>query len=741
MTSPTDTHNWEDEIAAKAAVDVGRVNEVLSSGRIPGVRMLPAPRNLRVEAIHFAGVKNTSPSDNDTVRVYTPYSFTHEFSPEITAFVSAGKNDAGKSSIINYLLWALRGQTDLQGDVRSWTHQVAALFTIDGQKILVAWAVRAGVPSGRILRLGTEQTINWVDVDLVALAAATTAAAAFREHEMLGDGDTSASGEPGQAIANLVSSLQDAGAVSLGQFGDDNSFTAVVSDVMMTSLGFEAIEAWQRNPKGLDAEDGKVINHAWPLWSQALVITNPSIKSVLGETPLLATAILQTYLGASWGPATLATRTRKQEVEGQLAGLRRRRSKDEQVRTVGVEALRAEESRIETELAAFPEESTAMSIDAVLIHALDTANALANSEQSVLNLAREYGRLEREHQDAEADELAIVEAGVTKRFWHSLKPSCCPRCDAAVSETRWKREQEGSCSICDSPIVEPIYATQQSPSADRTDGSEDGDRGILVVTADNDDDDDELDGVDEARARTASLARLVAMADQNHDKAVLERDLARSRHRDAIMAISANGGDPERRRDLERDLATIRGRLMEREGPTVTGDDFSDQEEQIRILGIAEKVATKRRDLEQQTLLDLVSGRVTVLGRHLGIDQLERATLKGNAHLPVVKGGKAENFGKLTEGERLRLKIAVAIGLLQVGSLAGVGRHPGLLIIDSLAREEVNPSNLETLLRELRDVAAEHGLQVITSSANGEIVRGVLTGAAIRHARDDGYMW
>ncbi|MDP9983606.1 hypothetical protein J2W14_003027 [Pseudarthrobacter oxydans] len=738
MTSPTDTHDWEDEIAREAAVDIGLVRDVLADGRIPGVRMLPAPRYLRVEALHFAGVKNTSPSNDDTVRVFTPYSFTHKLSPEITAYVSAGKNDAGKSSIINYLLWALRGQTELQSDVRSWTHQVAALFMIDGQRILVAWGVRGGVPSGHILRLATGQTVNWADVDSGALAATTAAASVFRDYEMLDDGDVPMTGHPGEAIESLIATLLDAGAVSLGQFADDRSFTAVVSDMMMTSLGFEAIETWQRNPKGLDAEDGKVIKHAWPLWSQALVITNPSIKSVLGETPQLATAILQTYLGASWGPATLAARTRKQEIEGLLAGLRRRRLKDEQARVSGVAALREEEARIENELAAFPAASTVEYIDAVLTHALNTADALAQSEQSVLNYAREYGHLERELQDAEADELALVEAAVTKRFWHSLKPSCCPRCDAAVDEARWKREQEGNCSICDSPIAEPTPTNQQASSADQALGTEAADSGGDVVS----DDDDELDGVKEAGARTAVLARLVTTADQNHDKAVLERNLARSLHDEAVAAISANGGDPARRRDLERDLATVRGRLMERTEPTTTsGDGFSDQEERVRILSIAEKVATKRRDLEQQTLLDLVSERVTALGRHLGIDQLERATLKGNAHLPVVKGGKMENFGKLTEGERLRLKIAVVIGLLQVGSLAGVGRHPGLLIIDSLAREEVNPSNVETLLRELRDVAAEHGLQVITSSAHGDIVQGVLSGAAVRHARDDGYMW
>lgn len=736
MTFTTNIYDWENEIAVAADVDIEIVRDVLADGRIPGVRVLPAPRHLRVEALHFAGVKNTATSSGSgRDRVLTPYTFTHELSPEITAYVSAGKNDAGKSSIINYLLWALRGQTELQGDVRSWTHQVGALFEIEDQKILVAWSVREGVPSGCVLRLAPGQIVNWADVDKKALAATTTVASEFLDHEIKDAGKNSAISQPGEAIRNLVGTLMDAGAVSLGQFNDDRSFIATASDVMMTSLGFESIEAWQKNPKSMDAEDGKIVKHAWPLWSQALVITNPSIKSVLGETPQLATAILQTYLGASWGPAALAARTRKQEIEGKLVGLRRRQSKDEQAYVSGIEMLREEEARIENELAELPANSTAEHINAVLAQVLNKAEALAKAEQSVLDYAREYARLERALQDAEADELALVEAGVTKRFWHSLKPSCCPRCDTAVDEARWKRELEGNCSVCDSPIPELTPTVEQGVAAETLGTSEaPGGKESMV-------DDDDLDSVEEAQTRTSVLTGLVTTTGQSYDKAVLDRNLARSLHDEAVAALSISGGDPAHRREIERDLATVRGRLIERTELTSSMDGFSEYEEQVRLLGIAEKVATKRRNLEQLELLGLVSERVTELGRNLGIDQLERATLRGNAHLPVIKGGETVNFGKLTEGERLRLKIAVVIGLLQVGTFAGVGRHPGLLIIDSLAREEVNPSNLETLLRELRGVATEHGLQVITSSAHGDIVRGILPDTAIRFARDDGYMW
>lgn len=53
---------------------------------------------------------------------------------------------------------------------------------------------------------------------------------------------------------------------------------------------------------------------------------------------------------------------------------------------------------------------------------------------------------------AEQDLAAVREAAVTKRFWHSLKPSCCPRCDAQVQQVQWERELEGACSRSNSPI-------------------------------------------------------------------------------------------------------------------------------------------------------------------------------------------------------------------------------------------------------------------------------------------------
>ena len=136
-----------------------------------------------------------------------------------------------------------------------------------------------------------------------------------------------------------------------------------------------------------------------------------------------------------------------------------------------------------------------------------------------------------------------------------------------------------------------------------------------------------------------------------------------------------------------------------------------------------------------------MSAQITTLGKALGISNLEKATLQANAHLPVVKGGEKTAFGKLTDGEKLRLKIALVVSLLDVGTTSGLGRHPGLLIVDSLAAEELNRENGELLLRELNRVAETYGLQVITSTAHSELVAAVLPAESVQGPTVEALMW
>lgn len=730
----TDTSDWTAEIAEGSGVPVERVIDILRAQRIPGARLLTSRAKLRIDAVHFAGIKKlrdvSDGSDgsegSSRPRVLQPFTFSHGFAQPVTAFASRGTNDAGKSSIINVATWGLKGRSTLQSDVRGWIREAALQFTIGDERILVAWSDFDDVPRGHVLVLGAA-AVDWDGIDSDAVDLYRSQAA--DEQGAAGDGAADPAAHGGDRQTSLdaaLPALVTQGAVQVTSFEGDADFASVMAAVMMPRLGFETIEAWQRNSKATEADDGGIVNHGWALWSQALAITDPSVKVTLGDSAPSAVPLLQMYLGTTWGPSATASKARIGEITGELTSLNRRKRAAEEQLKLGVSQIEKEIAAAEAEIAAAPVLATLEEIDDALVDAARNAAAAADANSKLLEAGAEYGRLSKMVVQAMAEEAALSEAAVTQRFWHSLKPSCCPRCDAKVDDERWKREQEGTCSLCDSPVDVAAEGTELAS------------HGVAVLEDDPEEDPDELLI---ARERTLALREQLAVADAVHDTLMLAKAST-----DRLVAAGKSdprlaGADPRARRALEMRVATLRGRLEERQSTHVDAADLDGRAETLAVLESAHKVAKKKRDREQAAMLAEVSERLTVMGQALGINQLEKAELLGNTHLPVRKGGAKSNFGGLTDGERLRLKIALVIALLHVGTAAGVGRHPGVLLIDSLAREELNPDNAQTLLEQLSKVAEENDLQIITSSALGERVAAALPDGATRLSNDDGLMW
>lgn len=84
-------------------------------------------------------------------------------------------------------------------------------------------------------------------------------------------------------------------------------------------------------------------------------------------------------------------------------------------------------------------------------------------------------------------------------------------------------------------------------------------------------------------------------------------------------------------------------------------------------------------------------------------------------------------FKKLSRGDRLRMRIATVIALLRTGADRGVPAHPGLLLIDSIAAEEVTKVPARTLIAELQAIAQEiPDLQIFFTTADPALVDNLL---------------
>jgi hypothetical protein len=121
---------------------------------------------------------------------------------------------------------------------------------------------------------------------------------------------------------------------------------------------------------------------------------------------------------------------------------------------------------------------------------------------------------------------------------------------------------------------------------------------------------------------------------------------------------------------------------------------------------------------------------------------LSKAQLRGNAVLLLTKGGAETSFSKVTKGERLRLKVATVLAMIQVGERRGVGRHPGWIMIDSPAAQEIAPEDLRELLSGLNDVRDElPHLQIFVAGITSNAMIESIPESHRRQATNGGYLW
>ena len=73
-------------------------------------------------------------------------------SPAASGRYPSERNDAGKTSLLEIIMWCLRGQPKrLQDDVRNWLDSVTLEGTVDDEAFMVAFELADGIPTGTLV--------------------------------------------------------------------------------------------------------------------------------------------------------------------------------------------------------------------------------------------------------------------------------------------------------------------------------------------------------------------------------------------------------------------------------------------------------------------------------------------------------------------------------------------------------------------------------------------------------------
>jgi hypothetical protein len=333
-----------------------------------------------------------------------------------------------------------------------------------------------------------------------------------------------------------------------------------------------------------------------------------------------------------------------------------------------------------------------------------TVAAFQVASIAVTDATAELQVVRAEHADAQAEAdaaqrgaLAMKESVAVRPLLGRLEPSQCPRCVHRLSEDRPAREAEGHCFVCDSPIddrpvdeaaVDSVVAEAEAAAA----------------------------AAEALRLQVTRLQETVAAATTERDRARASLDEAKQREPSAAAEQA-----------LLREVAVVSALLDQGEDLQQDASTTADLERRERILRASDKEAKTRRTDAAATFRKRLGDEIVSLGRQFGIDNLTAADPKLGASLKVTIGGKQSDFGKLTPGEQLRLRIALVIGLLRIGEAEGIGRFPGLLLVDSPNSEEMVEHDAAEILRQLSAICDETpSLQIFVASAKPDLVMEVV---------------
>lgn len=493
-------------------------------------------------------------------------------------------------------------------------------------------------------------------------------------------------------------------------FLTENDFELAMAEFFLRELSLEEMTVWTR-VSGSVRE--KAVVHGWPALSGVLYV-GTDYTSLLGDIPVgagLSSRLLQMFLGLPWvSTATVAKAALDGVQEEQKASQRREKDRlaDRQART---EQIQGQLDAKRQDRASLPGGADLAERYKANFEAIRRTNAERQSEEARLDDDQRALREAKQAYDDDRKELrAHLDAVAAGAIFRLIEPSRCPRCESSMGEDRKEREQEEHrCFVCGEDVQDEAGADEREAELK---AARDASRAAFE------------------EAREKESRRLLALEGIQQRRTEFVEALER-------LDVEATASAGAKILDLE--IAALEGQLKELLYVAERAEEAPQEVSVLEAVLRETEALMKERQLE---LLEAVSEKMLDYARRFGIEALESLRLKGNLTLDVQKGGSPTSYSKTTPGEKLRLKVAAVLALIGVAESEGIGRHPGLLLIDSPAAQEVTPHDLERLIAGLDDISSELGhLQIVVASIASEAIVNHVPKEHLRAAYGDEALW
>jgi len=487
----------------------------------------------------------------------------------------------------------------------------------------------------------------------------------------------------------------------------DEAFANAVADNMMDEFGFAKFHAFNKVTGSH--------THGWQAIASSLFVNGPG-KAVFGEVVQdgMPLRLLQMFMGLPWVSTYTAASTAMKKAAGERERV--------QGASPARDRLAARLAAVEADLGKARSEVRAQ-VDRVALR-----RELVSRDRSVVGFQTKVeeerdrvAELERQASTARSSSAnlrrtlqQITDERAAGLVFRELRPVCCPSCDNGIDTRRYaSADADGTCALCGTTHVE----AEEDPQL------------LDDLRAD-------------AREADEVLARLEAeleAAKRRRRGFEGERDAERRRIDEIKDELSSSeDADAEVRvRSLEAQVAQL-AEIIAEHAPAAAVPATDDAE----ILKHVAKVTKDLYDEMQRDLLKEVSGHLTRLSRDFGIKNVEGMDWTANGVLNIQQGGTPLTFQSLAPGEKLRLRIAAALAVIEVARLRHYGRHPGFLVLDSPAAQEMTADAFAALMASVRTAVSQaDDVQVVVGAVARNELLDVVEGKRTLHAKGDRFLF
>ncbi|GAB5517193.1 hypothetical protein [Rhodopirellula baltica] len=510
------------------------------------------------------------------------------------------------------------------------------------------------------------------------------------------------------ALGNLSLVMKNGVLRKVFEFNDEDEFEAAMSNFFMKQFSFDQF-AVSRKQNDVTS----TVLHGWSAMCSALFIRT-NYATIIGELPPTSgvpVRLLQLFLGIPWATTLASASSAFKEEERREAATGQRFNEAKELIQGRMDDLKAELAEKKTQL---EKTIVSKSLQSELTNCQESIQAAIGRESQVrtdLRAANEDLEEAKASVNDDCSELRRHEEGSSAQtVFRALDPKACPRCETSITAKKKSMEQStNACAVCG----EAVHADVDEAEVKR--------RLEARLKASR-------KGQQSASKRVKQLnAELVAIREEISSTTAKQQKLAKRLSR------------PTKRTTLLAEVAGLEARIDELSktipsAPEVTTD--------TALLKVIEAITRGLMKDHQDDLLRAVSDKICEYANRFGILQLTETKLDGGLSLRIVKGGQPSSYSRVTPGEQLRLKVATVLAMIAVGQERGIGRFPGLLVLDSPASQEVTEGDLKQIMSGVAEIAETIShLQVFVASTASAAITDHIPASRRKEAVGSDYLW